>query len=88
MIQHPNPLKLIIDDIKARLDDIESQLKEIRWISAESLKMVENNELIVKRLSSDLEELATVRIRRSADPVAALKPLRKIIRKRIKTEKL
>lgn len=82
MIQHPNPLKQIIDEIKVRLDDLETEMKNIKWISTESLKIVEENELLIKSLALDIEELANVRFKRSLDPVAALKPERKIIRKR------
>ena len=88
MIQHPNPLKQIIDDIKARLDVLEVDMKTIKWISSEALKMVEQNELVIKGLSEDIQEVASIRIKRNTDPVVALKPERKIIRKRIKTEKL
>ena len=81
MIQHPNPLKQIIDEIKTRLDELETEMKNIKWISTESLKIVEENELLIKSLALDLEELANIRFKRSADPVVALKPERKIIRK-------
>lgn len=86
MIQHPNPLKQIIDDIKARLDNIENELKTMKWVSSEALKIVEQNELLIKALALDLEELANVRFKHSTDPVALLKPERKIIRKRIKSK--
>jgi len=87
MIQHPNPLKQIIDDIKARLDNIENEVKTIKWIASEALKIVEQNELIIKTLALDLEELANVRFKPTADPVITLKPERKISRKRITKEK-
>lgn len=82
MIQHPNPLKQIIDEIKARLDELETEMKNIKWISTESLKIVEENELLIKAMALDIEELANVRFNRSPDPVVGLKPERKIIRKR------
>jgi hypothetical protein len=81
MIQHPNPLKQIIDEIKTRLDELETEMKNIKWISTESLKIVEENELLIKAMALDIEELTNVRFKHSLDPVVGLKPERKIMRK-------
>lgn len=67
MIQHPNPLKQIIDDIKARLDMLEADMKTAKWTVTESLKIAEQNELAIDSISRILQQ----------DPVEMRKPINK-----------
>jgi len=67
MIQHPNPLKQIIDDIKLRLDDLETETKSIKWSVVQAMQIAEQNEQAIDTISRILQQ----------DPKAMRKPVNK-----------
>jgi DNA polymerase III delta prime subunit len=76
MIQHPNPLKQIIDDIKARLDMLEADMQTTKWTVTESIKIAEQNELAIDSISRILQQ----------DPVEMRKPINKGGRPKVQSE--
>ena len=86
MIQHPNPLKQIIDDIKARLDVLEVEMKTTKWTVTESIRIAERNEFAIDSISRLLQQDPDAMrepINKGGRPKAKPENARKIVRKPI-----
>ena len=86
MIQHPNPLKQIIDEIKARLEALENEIKTTKWTVTESIQIAERNEFAIDSISRLLQqdpELMRKPINKGGRPKIKPENTRKIVRKHI-----
>lgn len=78
----------IIDDLNARVAQLESEMKNVKWIASECLKMVENTEAGMYNLLCQIDELRSF-IHPCYTPAATeigYKPVKRTTRK-IKADK-